>query len=292
LKILVFSGLLVLWGLFSSQLPLSSHFATAIVPFPTLQPTTSAPVPTSQPTTSAPSNIACHPDYICHEESPDLVWVLRKDGNVQGPACKEVCSDALCSTGQHYSCDDTRAVPTDFTSFSNVTTGLGFTCSSKERKLESILTICRLFEEKETECFSVILTAGFHCWSGVGGDGQVCNVFPKRSDKFSDQVSDRLLDGRFGSADMAHPRAATFPASAQNNLQINDFLLSLSFSLTLPKICSAGLKDNKFDCDAQPGNANCFDDRFGLGTRFSNSPFFFSTKHLPFLGSMSAQRRF
>lgn len=71
--------------------------------------------------------IVCSPGYTCFEETPSRVWVIKDDGNINGPSCASVCSAALCPSGTYHSCDAQRPV-LEGVSFTAVAAGLGFTC--------------------------------------------------------------------------------------------------------------------------------------------------------------------
>lgn len=76
------------------------------------------------------TGIRCAAGYSCFEEtSSGLVWVMKDDGNVNGPTCKDVCEQALSLNCSYYACDDGHVVEaTDMDSFAAIASGLGFSC--------------------------------------------------------------------------------------------------------------------------------------------------------------------
>ncbi|MEM7156634.1 MAG: hypothetical protein AAF799_27550 [Myxococcota bacterium] len=77
-----------------------------------------------------PDGTVCAPGYTCWADpSDDVVWVMKDDGNVNGPSCKSVCENALSDNCEFNGCDAGRAVAyTDIPSFAPVAEGLGFSC--------------------------------------------------------------------------------------------------------------------------------------------------------------------
>jgi hypothetical protein len=71
--------------------------------------------------------INCAPGYKCFEENPSKIWVLKVDGNVNGPTCSDVCSVALCPSGTFHVCDAV-SVPVR-SEWDLITRGLGFSCT-------------------------------------------------------------------------------------------------------------------------------------------------------------------
>ena len=70
----------------------------------------------------------CAPGYTCWSDD-DVVWVMKDDGNVNGPTCKDVCEDALTQNCEYRACDQGRDVAyPDIDSFAPVAEGLGFSC--------------------------------------------------------------------------------------------------------------------------------------------------------------------
>ncbi len=80
--------------------------------------------------TRTESGRECAPGFRCVDgEDPDVVWVMREEGNVNGPTCTEVCRAALPDNCAYYACDEGRDVEyPDIESFAPVAEGLGFTC--------------------------------------------------------------------------------------------------------------------------------------------------------------------
>ncbi len=84
----------------------------------------------SETGTLLPDGTHCAPGFTCWPD-PDnaVVWVMKDDGNVNGPTCKSVCEDALAENCEFNACDHGRAVAyTDLASFAPVADGLGFAC--------------------------------------------------------------------------------------------------------------------------------------------------------------------
>ncbi len=80
--------------------------------------------------TGTGDEVECAPGYTCYAEpESDVVWVMKNDGNVNGPTCKQVCESALSQNYTYYACDQGRTVVhTDVAGFETVAAGLGFTC--------------------------------------------------------------------------------------------------------------------------------------------------------------------
>lgn len=76
------------------------------------------------------TGVRCAGGYTCTSEpGSDLVWVMKNDGNVNGPTCKAVCENALSQNCAYHACDDGRAVAaTNMAEFASIAAGLGFTC--------------------------------------------------------------------------------------------------------------------------------------------------------------------
>lgn len=74
--------------------------------------------------------LTCSPGYTCTSDPANhVVWVMKNDGNVNGPTCQRVCEAALQNNCAYYACDDGRPVKyTDMSSFSKIAQGLGFKC--------------------------------------------------------------------------------------------------------------------------------------------------------------------
>jgi len=77
-----------------------------------------------------PAAPTCAPGYTCFAPpGSDAVWVMKNDGNVNGPSCDAVCVDALSRSCDYHACDEGRAVAhADIAGFSGIAAGLGFTC--------------------------------------------------------------------------------------------------------------------------------------------------------------------
>jgi hypothetical protein len=74
--------------------------------------------------------VRCSDGYSCYtDEVANVVWVVKDDGNINGPDCQQVCEDALSYSASFHSCDDGRQVTTpNIDSFAPVAEGLGFSC--------------------------------------------------------------------------------------------------------------------------------------------------------------------
>jgi len=70
----------------------------------------------------------CASGYSCYPDDDGTVWVLKDDGNVNGPTCKNVCETALCGTGTFHSCHRNKPLPTTMEEFAPIAEGLGFEC--------------------------------------------------------------------------------------------------------------------------------------------------------------------
>ncbi|MCA9694273.1 MAG: hypothetical protein KC636_32105 [Myxococcales bacterium] len=80
--------------------------------------------------TSSDGVVTCAPGYTCTED-PDsnAIWVMKNDGNVNGPTCQRVCEAALGESCGYRACDAGRPVDfKDFDAFAPIASGLGFTC--------------------------------------------------------------------------------------------------------------------------------------------------------------------
>ena len=48
--------------------------------------------------------VKCADGYRCfYEETSKVVWVMKKDGNVNGPSCQQVCENALSQSDMYLS---------------------------------------------------------------------------------------------------------------------------------------------------------------------------------------------
>ncbi len=72
----------------------------------------------------------CAEGYTCYDEpGSDVVWVMKDDGNVNGPTCKAVCEAALSQSCDYHACKVNHPVEhTTMESFAPIAEGLGFTC--------------------------------------------------------------------------------------------------------------------------------------------------------------------
>lgn len=80
--------------------------------------------------TVTPTGVKCAAGYTCYDEpGSNVIWVMKDDGNVNGPACKAVCEAALSQNCEYYACNGGQAVEhVDIDSFAGIAAGLGFTC--------------------------------------------------------------------------------------------------------------------------------------------------------------------
>ena len=83
----------------------------------------------AEPTTTT-GGVKCNEGYTCTDDpNSDLVWVMKNDGNVNGPTCQDVCEAALDQNCEYNACDEGRGVEyPDIESFAPIAEGLGFTC--------------------------------------------------------------------------------------------------------------------------------------------------------------------
>ncbi len=80
--------------------------------------------------TTLPDGTHCAEGYTCWPDpAEDVVWVMKDDGNTNGPSCKAVCERALGENCEYHACDQGRPVIyPDMESFAPVAEGLGFEC--------------------------------------------------------------------------------------------------------------------------------------------------------------------
>ncbi|MEM7437574.1 MAG: hypothetical protein AAF436_20645 [Myxococcota bacterium] len=82
------------------------------------------------PPTTTPGGVKCNGGYTCADD-PDsnVVWVMKNDGNVNGPTCQDVCEAALDQNCEYNACDEGRNVEyPDIDRFAPIAEELGFTC--------------------------------------------------------------------------------------------------------------------------------------------------------------------
>lgn len=74
--------------------------------------------------------VLCADGYSCfNDEASHVVWVMKNDGNVNGPDCQTVCENALPASASFHACDEGRPVSTPtIDTFAPIASGLGFTC--------------------------------------------------------------------------------------------------------------------------------------------------------------------
>ena len=94
------------------------------------RPATSADAGGGDAGTRTDAGRLCAPGYRCTEGSdPDVVWVMREEGNINGPTCTSVCQAALQNNCAYYACDQGREVEyPNIDSFAPIADGLGFAC--------------------------------------------------------------------------------------------------------------------------------------------------------------------
>jgi len=73
--------------------------------------------------------IACAANYTCFQQSASLIWVMKNDGNINGPNCASECAYALCGSGTIHACNPDQPI-VEGTNFDAVAAGLGFKCRS------------------------------------------------------------------------------------------------------------------------------------------------------------------
>jgi len=76
------------------------------------------------------NGVPCSAGYTCFDTAgSDVVWVMKNDGNVNGPNCEDVCVGALSRSCAYHGCDEGRTVEyPNIASFAPIAAGLGFTC--------------------------------------------------------------------------------------------------------------------------------------------------------------------
>jgi hypothetical protein len=74
--------------------------------------------------------VKCSAGYTCSDDpKSDVVWVIKNDGNVNGPNCQSVCEGALSQNCEYRACDAERVIEfPDRAAFTGIAAGLGFTC--------------------------------------------------------------------------------------------------------------------------------------------------------------------
>jgi|LNFM01.2.fsa_nt_gb hypothetical protein len=81
------------------------------------------------PTRTASGRV-CSAGFRCVDGAdPNVVWVMRTEGNINGPTCTEVCRDALPNNCAYYTCaEGTTVAHRNMESFAPIARGLGFEC--------------------------------------------------------------------------------------------------------------------------------------------------------------------
>gem|GEM_PF-1792044 len=82
------------------------------------------------PPTETASGVVCNPGFTCSDsESSDVVWVMKDEGNVNGPSCQDVCEAALDQNCAYHACEEGHPVPAmDMSGFAPIAESLGFDC--------------------------------------------------------------------------------------------------------------------------------------------------------------------
>ncbi len=79
---------------------------------------------------TTPGGVECAAGYTCADDpDSDVIWVMKNDGNVNGPTCARVCEAALPNNCDYHACDDGRTVDfEDLDGFAPIADRLGFSC--------------------------------------------------------------------------------------------------------------------------------------------------------------------
>jgi len=79
--------------------------------------------------TETESGLQCAPGFTCTED-PDsnIIWVMRNEGNVNGPSCQRVCEDALSQNCSYRACAVGPSERAETSAFAPIAAGLGFDC--------------------------------------------------------------------------------------------------------------------------------------------------------------------
>jgi hypothetical protein len=104
--------------------------------------------------------VRCSDGYRCFvDKDSNVVWVIKEDGNVNGPTCQQVCENALGQSDSYHGCDEGRPVKhPDIQSFRPVAEGLGFACRKGDCWPEApgegmVLVSIKTDENGEKSCF-------------------------------------------------------------------------------------------------------------------------------------------
>ena len=73
------------------------------------------------------AGVVCSPGYTCAESS-GVVWVLKDDGNVNGPSCAGTCEAALGQSSTFHACALSQDTFANASQFEPISTLLGFDC--------------------------------------------------------------------------------------------------------------------------------------------------------------------
>lgn len=82
------------------------------------------------PPTVTDAGVTCNPGYTCADDrDSEITWVMKNDGNVNGPSCQDVCEAALDQNCQYHACQDGHPAPAmNQDDFAPIAAGLGFSC--------------------------------------------------------------------------------------------------------------------------------------------------------------------
>ncbi|MBF0441483.1 MAG: hypothetical protein HQK54_06235, partial [Oligoflexales bacterium] len=85
---------------------------------------------TGTDSSSTHTALKCAKGYTCFAQSgTDVVWVMKNDGNVNGPACQSVCESALSENCSYYSGNKGQPCGSaNIAGFAKIAAGLGFKC--------------------------------------------------------------------------------------------------------------------------------------------------------------------
>ncbi len=143
----------------------------------------------------------CAEGFTCSTQSDsDVVWVMKNDGNVNGPTCQEVCEDALSQNCAYHACDHGRpVVHTDIASFSETAAGLGFSCREggcwwPDAPAEGLILVSIATDENDGSKTCFFPTETEHSCSSHPGNANcygeryasVCPCVPKALDEACD----------------------------------------------------------------------------------------------------------
>ncbi|MEL6181030.1 MAG: hypothetical protein AAFS10_18880, partial [Myxococcota bacterium] len=130
-----------------------------------------------------PQEIVCAEGFTCAQDpQSDVVWVMKDDGNVNGPTCKSVCEAALGQSCTYHACDGGRNVDyPDQESFAPVAQQLGFDCReggcwNSEAPSEGLLLVSINTDDRGTKACYFPTEAQHNCSTHPGN----ANCFGER----------------------------------------------------------------------------------------------------------------